>query len=74
MQAHFSQESTDGYSKGIKIGEDPGREEYRIKGRDGKRNVLLRKRYNIEVALTDMDSTAFDEWWGRVKADQLPAK
>ena len=74
MQANFSQESTDGYSKGIKMGEDPGREEYKIKERDGKRNLLFRKRYNVEVGIENMDPKTFDEWWGRLKIAQLPAK
>ncbi len=74
MQANFSQESTEGYSKGIKIGEDPGREEYKLKERDGKRNVLVHKRYNVEIGIENMDAKAFDEWWGRTKLAQLPVK
>jgi hypothetical protein len=74
MQANFSQESTEGYSKGIKMGDDPGREEYHIKNRDGKRNVLVHKRYNVEVSVQNMEAKAFDEWWGKLKLSQLPAK
>ena len=74
LQANFSQESTDGYSKGIKIGEDPGREEYKIKARDGKRSVLVGKRYNVSLDITDLAPSAFDEWWARVKLASLPAK
>lgn len=74
MQAKFSQETTEGYSKGIKVGEDPGREEYKIKGRDGSRTVLVRKRYSVTVNIRDMDAAAFDEWWGRIKVASLPAQ
>jgi hypothetical protein len=74
MQANFSQESTEGYSKGIKIGEDPGREEYQFKARSGKRNVLVRRRYNVEMSIQNLDAKALDEWWGRVKAGPLPEK
>lgn len=74
MQANFSQESTDGYSKGIKMGDDPGREEYNVKNHDGKRNVLVHKRYNVEVAIDNQDAKALDEWWSRIKLSGLPVK
>ncbi|MEZ5356645.1 MAG: hypothetical protein R2762_28750 [Bryobacteraceae bacterium] len=62
MQAKFSQETTDGYSKGITMGEDPGREEYNIKQKDGSRQVLYKKRYHIKVAVNNMPSEAIEEW------------
>ena len=74
MQAKFSQESTEGYSKGIKVGADPGREEYKTKERDGSRTVLVHKRYSVTVNIQDMDAAAFDEWWGRIKVASLPAQ
>ncbi|MEZ5364496.1 MAG: hypothetical protein R2748_19730 [Bryobacterales bacterium] len=46
MSSKFSQESTEGYNKAITVGEDsPGREEHNTKRMEGKRQVLLDKRY-----------------------------
>ncbi len=72
LQAKFSQESTDGYSKGITMGEDPGREEYNIKSKDGNRVVLLNKRYHTKVSVNDLPKESIEEWWGRLKTSALP--
>lgn len=72
MSAKFSQESTDGYNKGITMGEDPGREEYNIKSKDGNRIVLLKKRYHAKVGVHNMPKEAIDEWWGKLKVKALP--
>jgi len=73
MGARFSQETTEGYSKGIKIGEDPGREEYQTASQSGNRSVLVNKRYHIKIDVNNLPSAAFDEWWPRVKVGELPA-
>lgn len=72
LQAGFSQESTEGYSKGIKMGEDPGREEYTNSSRSGQRSVLVHKRFHVQVRVNDMDAEALNEWWPRVKTAELP--
>lgn len=72
MSAKFSQESTDGYNKGITIGKDPGREEYRIKSKSGSRIVLFKKRYHAKVDIDNLGSEAFEEWWGRLNVGALP--
>ncbi len=72
LQAGFSQESTEGYSKGIKMGEDPGREEYTNSSRSGQRSVLVHKRFHVQVKINDMDAAALNEWWPRVKTSELP--
>jgi hypothetical protein len=72
MQAKFSQESTEGYSKGISVGTDPGREEYKFKGQDGARHVLHKKRYYIQVAVNNMPKEAIEEWWGKLRTASLP--
>jgi hypothetical protein len=72
LQARFSQESTEGYSKGIKMGEDPGREEYTTSSRSGQRSVLVKKRFHVQVRINDLDAEAFNEWWPRVKTAELP--
>lgn len=73
MQARFSQESTEGYSKGIKMGEDPGREEYTTASRSGQRSVLVHKRFHVQVRIDNMDAETLNEWWPRVKVAELPA-
>lgn len=73
MQARFSQESTEGYSKGIKMGENPGREEYRNSSQSGQRSVLVEKRFLVKIAINNMTTEAFDAWWSLVKVDALPA-
>jgi hypothetical protein len=73
MQARFSQETTEGYSKGIKMGDDPGREEYQTSSRSGDRSVLVHKRFFVKTRIENMEPAAFDEWWGRVKVAALPA-
>lgn len=73
VQAGFSQESTEGYSKGIKMGEDPGREEYTISSRSGQRSVLLKKRFHVKVEIDNMEPAALNEWWPLVKTAELPA-
>jgi hypothetical protein len=72
LQAGFSQESTEGYSKGIKMGEAPGREEYTISSRSGQRSVLVNKRFHVQVRIDNMEPDALNEWWPLVKTAELP--
>jgi hypothetical protein len=72
MQSRFSQETMDGYSKGITVGEDPGREEYQTKSRQGSRSILAKKRYHTKIDIENADASLFDEWWPRVKIGDLP--
>lgn len=73
LSSKFSQESTEGYNKGITIGEDtPGREEHFTKDKRGKRQVLLNKRYYIEIDQRGGGPEVYDEWYGLVKRDALP--
>ncbi len=74
MAAKFSQESTDGYSKGITVGADPGREEYKTKQQSGSRQTLLHKRYHVQTDIRNLPPTAFQEWWERVQVRHLPAQ
>ncbi len=73
MTSKFSQESTEGYNKGITIGEDsPGREEHNNKTQRGKRMVLLHKRYYIEIDQRGGGPEVYEEWYGLVDKDSLP--
>lgn len=75
MASKFSQESTEGYNKGITIGEDtPGREEHNTKQMRGKRQVLLDKRYYIEIDQRGGGPESYEEWYGLVKKDVLPTE
>ena len=73
MQARFSSETTEGYSKGIKLGESPGREEYTTSSRSGSRAALVHKRFHVKVDINSLGPEAFDEWWPLVKISELPA-
>ena len=75
LSSKFSQESTDGYNKGITIGEDtPGREEHNTKQNRGKRQVLLHKRYFIEIDQRGGGPEVYNEWYGLVNKDVLPTE
>ena len=75
MSSKFSQESTEGYNKGITIGEDtPGREEHNTKEMRGQRQVLLHKRYFIEINQQGGGPEVYNEWYGLVKKDSLPVE
>lgn len=73
MAARFSQESTEGYNRGIRVGEDPGREEYTTASKSGERTVLRKKRFYTKVAIQGLPPAAFDEWHGRIKVAALLA-
>jgi hypothetical protein len=74
MSSRFSQESTDGYSKGIKIGEDPGREEFTYASNRGKRTVLYGKRYNVEIDGRGIEPADLEQWYGLVRKSSLPTQ
>jgi hypothetical protein len=75
LSSKFSQESTDGYNKGITIGEDtPGREEHHTKEMRGTRQVLLHKRFLVEINQNGSGPEIYDEWYGLIKKDALPAE
>jgi hypothetical protein len=72
MQARFSQETSDGYSKGIKLGEDPGRDEYKFASKSGTRNYLRGKRYHTSIRIDNLPAEAFDDWTAFLKQVELP--
>jgi hypothetical protein len=74
MAAKFSQESTEGYNKGITVGDDPGREEYKSKQNSGSRQLLYHKRYHVQTDIRNLPASAFQEWWERVQVRHLPAE
>ncbi|MDA1311758.1 MAG: hypothetical protein O2968_00340 [Acidobacteria bacterium] len=72
LAANFSQETTEGYNKGIKVGEDPGREEFTYASNRGKRSVLYGKRFNVEIDGRGIEPTDLEEWYGLVRKSNLP--
>ncbi len=74
MAANFSQESTEGYNRGITIGDDPGREEYDYESRRGSRELLFGKRYHIKVEGRQVEPEDLEPWHGRVDTDVLPTE
>jgi hypothetical protein len=72
MAAAFSQEDTEGYNKGIKMGDNPGREEYKFKEESGNRSAIFKKRYLLKVEVNKLPKEAFDEWWGKLNTAALP--
>ena len=74
LAANFSQETTEGYNKGIKIGEDPGREEFTFARNRGERSVLYGKRFNIVVKGTGIEPAHLEEWYGLVRKSNLPTR
>ena len=72
LAANCSQESTEGYNKGIKLGDDPGREEFQYERKRGERTVLYAKRYNIVVKGTGIEPADLEEWYGLVRKQNLP--
>lgn len=74
VAAAFSQETTEGYNKGIKIGEDPGREEYKTAGKDGTLSVLVGKRFFVTIRGNNIEASELRQWWDRIDAQGLRAQ
>ena len=72
MAAKFSEESTEGYNKGITVGEDPGRQEYKTAAMRGSRQLLYHKRYHVKIDIHQLPDDAFQQWWERVNVSALP--
>ena len=74
VAAGFSQETTEGYNKGIKIGDDPGREEYNNAGKEGTLSLLVGKRFFVTVKGNNVDAAELRQWLDRVNTNGLRAK
>lgn len=74
LMASFSQESTEGYNKGIKINDDPGREEYRNESKSGELSVLVGKRFLVTVKGNGIEAAELRQWWDRIDTKGLRAK
>ena len=74
LMASFSQESTEGYNKGIKINDDPGREEYKNDSKNGDLSVLVGKRFLVSVKGNGIEAAELRQWWDRIDTKGLRAK
>ncbi len=74
MAANFSQESTEGYNRGIMVGDDPGREEFDFDSRRGSRELLYGKRYHIKVEGRGIEPEDLAPWYERVDTNVLPTE
>lgn len=70
----FSQEDTEGYNKGIKIGDEPGREEYKIAGKNGTLSLLVGKRFFVTIKGRYIEAADLRQWLDRVDTKALRAK
>lgn len=74
LMASFSQESTEGYNKGIKINDDPGREEYKNDSKNGDLSVLVGKRFLVSIKGNGIEAAELRQWWDRIDTKGLRAK
>ena len=63
LSIEFSQESTAGYNKGIKIDDMPGREEYNYQSRQGSLNLLVDNRFLVQIEGRNIEDKELREWW-----------
>lgn len=74
LSASFSEESTEGYNKGIKLNEDPGREEYQFEARRGTLSLLAGKRFLTGIKGSGIEAAELREWLDRIDLAGLRAK
>ena len=63
LTTEFSQESTEGYSKGIELEGIPGREEYTYDSRQGSLNLLVDSRFLVQINGSNIENTELRDWW-----------
>jgi hypothetical protein len=74
LTASFSQETSEGYNKGIRIGQDPGREEYNYEGQRGTLSLLVGKRFLTGIKGSGIAAAELREWLDRLNVGALRAK
>lgn len=71
LSTEFSQESTAGYNKGIKIGNMPGREEYTYDRQEGSLNLLVNSRFLVQIDGSNIEEEELREWWNLMDSQAL---
>ncbi len=72
MAAQFSQDSTEGYNKGIEIDGAPGREEFTYASNKGNLQVLHGKRFHISIDGNGIEPEELRDWLAKVEMKELP--
>jgi hypothetical protein len=71
MAAQFARESTEGYEKGVTLDGNPGVEKWRKDGGDAELNVVVGKRYFVEIDGSGITPELVREVWGSVDRAKL---
>ena len=71
LSTEFSQESTEGYNKGIKIDNIPGRENYDYYTKNGSLNLLVNRRFFVQIEGRNIEERELREWWEAIDSDSL---
>ena len=71
LSTEFSQESTEGYNKGIKINDIPGRENYDYYTKDGSLKLLVNRRFFVQINGNNIEERELREWWEAIDSDSL---
>jgi hypothetical protein len=71
MAAQFARESTEGYEKGVTIDGNPGVEKWRKDGGDASLNVVVGKRYFVEIEGSGITPELVRQVWGSVDRAKL---
>lgn len=71
MAAQFARESTDGYEKGITLDGNPGVEKWRKDGGDAELNVVVGKRFFVEIQGSGITPELVRKVWDSVDRAKL---
>ncbi|MCC0175592.1 hypothetical protein I4641_01175 [Waterburya agarophytonicola K14] len=71
LSTEFSQESIDGYNKGVEIDNIPGREAYNYHTKDGSLNLLIDRRFFVQIKGDNIEERELREWWKKIDSDSL---
>ena len=69
--AVVAQESTEGYEKGVTLDGNPGFEKWRKNGGDAELNVVVGKRFFVEIQGSGITPELVREVWGSVDRAKL---
>ena len=71
MAAQFARESTEGYEKGVTLDGNPGIEKWQKEGGDAELNVVVGKRYFVEIEGSGITPELVRQVWGSVDRAKL---
>jgi hypothetical protein len=71
MAAQFARESTEGYEKGVTIDGNPGVEKWRKDGGDAELNIVVGKRYFVEIDGSGITPDLVREVWSSIDRAKL---